>query len=58
MSIFAAAIKLLGSITRDNIGNMWFLSNNPDIANFQTGAKRASHQTVLSFTQSEQTHQA
>ena len=33
----AAAIALFGGMNRGNLGNMWFLSNNPDIANFQTG---------------------
>lgn len=34
----AAAVRFLGgSITHESVGNLWFLSNNPEIANFQTG---------------------
>ncbi|EIE20138.1 hypothetical protein COCSUDRAFT_57865 [Coccomyxa subellipsoidea C-169] len=33
-----AAVRFLGgSITHQSVGNLWFLSNNPEIANFQTG---------------------
>ena len=33
----AAAVRFLG-IQRGALGNLWWLSNNPEIANFQTGA--------------------
>ncbi|BDA45383.1 hypothetical protein COCOBI_07-1700 [Coccomyxa sp. Obi] len=33
-----AAVRFLGgSITHQSLGNLWFLSNNPSIANFETG---------------------
>ena len=32
----AAAVRFLG-ISREALGNLWWLSNNPEIANFNTG---------------------
>ena len=32
----AAAVQFLG-ISRETLGNLWWLSSNPDVANFKTG---------------------
>lgn len=44
----SAAVRFLGgSITHQSLGNLWFLSNNPSIANFETGVKSVPLQACL-----------
>ena len=34
----AVAVQFLAGVPGESIPNMWWLTNNPDIANFETGA--------------------
>jgi len=53
----AAAVRFLG-ISRGALGNLWWLSNNPEIANFQTGAPEGGPSlSVVGVSQHSRQHE-
>jgi len=52
----AAAVRFLG-ISRGALGNLWWLSNNPEIANYQTGAPEGGLSLSVGVSQHSRQHE-